>query len=350
MTGEQNGPTENKKEDRPLRTNVQDAIEWIRSTNPTAGLPGEHMLTMLISRFHIPEERYIELGVQFQSIIEDLGRFVAADEKLFHFTGDDCRIRQVPSKPDRIGFWFFELVCNISKNYSLMLLTRVANHCAELGETLSSADVVKEWGKVVIKFSEKRSDKASATLVFDSYYTTNESRAWCNENMVRYIGAVNKQRFQKLIKTLQVKTQPLEKPGQSCGIYSAQNNEVLVHHWDPDAKVGKKYVLSNAFVLRSRTGRKKLIPPAYPYYKKRFNSCDWFNRRFKDRKFGHRSGGGATVGSSGHVHKFFMACILQNTFNVYDFNHSEEHVQLDFSTKCKILAQALVEYARTVQL
>ena len=44
-----------------------------------------------------------------------LGQYVAGDEKLFYFTGDSIIIRQVISKPDKIGLWFYELCCKGQK-------------------------------------------------------------------------------------------------------------------------------------------------------------------------------------------------------------------------------------------
>jgi len=55
-----------------------------------------------------------EISANFQSILERLGYAVAGDEKLFHFTGVDGDLRLVITKPDRIGFWFYELCADLS--------------------------------------------------------------------------------------------------------------------------------------------------------------------------------------------------------------------------------------------
>jgi hypothetical protein len=46
---------------------------------------------------------------------------VSGDEKLFHFTGLSGNVRLVISKPDRIGFWIYELCGRFANGWPFLL-------------------------------------------------------------------------------------------------------------------------------------------------------------------------------------------------------------------------------------
>jgi len=88
------------------------------------------------------------------------------------------------------------------------------------------------------------------------------------------------------------------------------------------------------------------IIPGYELYKQLFEVCDRFNRGLHDKSFPHKRGGKKTKGDLGCAHDFLFACILQNTFNVYDeLNKNIEENSSDFKKKCCLLSQQMFDYS-----
>jgi hypothetical protein len=54
-------------------------------------------VSYLLGRFLISHEYFDILSLNFQSIIRELGEYVAGDEKLDYFTGNSGDIRKVPT-------------------------------------------------------------------------------------------------------------------------------------------------------------------------------------------------------------------------------------------------------------
>ena len=72
---------------------------------------------ILNDRFRIAYSSISELSENFRSFFERWGEFLAGDEKVDRFTGDSKHIRLVPNKPDKVGFWHYELSCRLAKVY-----------------------------------------------------------------------------------------------------------------------------------------------------------------------------------------------------------------------------------------
>lgn len=168
----QNAPKENDPHKRPLRDAITEAMQAFQQRTPNYHFHGMTIIETLLSRFHIPRELYKDLGAQFQSVIEHCGRVIAGDEKLLHFTGDSAFIRQIITKPDKIGFWFYEAVCLLGPKVPYMLLTRVQDTCANLDEHIPCDEILKEWGTIAKKYATNNRN-CGPVLVFDSYYTVN---------------------------------------------------------------------------------------------------------------------------------------------------------------------------------
>ena len=97
-------------ERRPLRTHIDEALDFFHSLAQfDHNTPRTHTIEQLFSKFHISADYFDEISKGFRSAISKIGRNVAGDEKLFHFTGDSAFVRLVLSKPDKVGFWFYEL-------------------------------------------------------------------------------------------------------------------------------------------------------------------------------------------------------------------------------------------------
>jgi len=159
-----------------------------------------------------------------------------------HFTGDTGYIRLVPSKPDRIGLWYYEAVCYLKNGDPFLIDPRSSDRISAWGKSMPVSAIVKEWGQICTKLNNPR-----PFLVFDSYYADNTSSQWLNEHNIRLIASVQTQRFQNVMDNMSMHGQPVDKPGHTAAIRKEESKEVFMHHWDMDTNVGEKYVLSNAF-------------------------------------------------------------------------------------------------------
>lgn len=193
-----------------------------------------------------------------------------------------------------------------------------------------------------------KNNNDGATLIFDSYYTTNVSRVWWNQNNVQYIGSVCTIRFSSLMDNMKLYGDRVRKPGEKTGIYNNRTGEIFVHQWDIDDRIGRKYVLSNDFEQCTGTTENSAVLPAYDHYKIRFNECDLFNLKLKDKQLCHKSGGRSKSGCEGHIHKFFMDCVLQNTFNLHQFLKLSNESSPSFQTLCLELISQLILHTLSI--
>lgn len=85
------------------------------------------------------------LSTQFRSCLDQYGRVLAGDEKLLRFTGNSAYIRQVKSKPDRIGLWFFECCAVLGTGKPFLLYARLSDANSEVGKKVPVDSVVDQW-------------------------------------------------------------------------------------------------------------------------------------------------------------------------------------------------------------
>jgi hypothetical protein len=356
IMGIQNGPKENTINHRPQRNNVQEARAHFAEKYPTASLPGIECLEILMSRFHVAYEHYEKLSLNFQSILSDFGVLIAGDEELLKFFGQSGYIRLAPAKPDKIGLWFYELVCSLGNRKPYMLHIRL--HDSELQSNFSvpASDVIKDWALCVRRHdgAAQREWNQAADLCFDAYYATNESRKYLRTMGHRYVCSVKRDNFRQLFGDW---CNDVDKPGQWAGRMNElpdnydedptafRETELAVFKWDRAKGVGQKYSLSNVYFRMTRKigAHRSVLVPGYDLYKIGFNGCDQFNRELNDRKYPHRTGGSSAYGDMGHIHKFAMACIVHNIQNIF-LNLREENARyVDFKLMCCDLADDLVE-------
>jgi hypothetical protein len=347
ITGLQNGPNENETNDRPLRNAIIEAHDHFKELTEYGPIPSISTCETLLSRFRIAYTHFELISRRFRSCLKHVGRVIAGDEKLLHFTGDSGFIRLVPSKPDRIGLWFFEACCTLTNGLPYLIHGRLCDANPATNRSIPVHHVVKQWADISIE-NRPKLETCGPVVVCDSYYMTTESRKYMNDASVPFIAAVNTAWHTNLMDNMQVKGQHVLKPGDSAAIYSEETHELFVHHWDCDMRVGRKYVLSNAFELKMSSRKLSGVVPAYDYYKLMFNSCDIFNRALHDRKFPFRSGGRGVSGENGHCHKFIMACLLQNVINLHRSTLREDEPKRSFKSMCVELSDDLVMYAMSL--
>lgn len=134
-------------------------------------------------------------------------------------------------------------------------------------------------------------------------------------------------------------------PPMFAAIQCTDTGELFVHHWDTNKSVGKKYVLSNAFVETKKLRSNECVVPVYDHCKESFNSCDKFNRAMHDRKYPHKSGGNGVSGEGGQIHMFILSSLLQNVFNLWECANGCEVNEVIFEDKCVMLSDLLFQYA-----
>ena len=101
-----------------------------------------------------------------------------------------------------------------------LIYTRMQLTCMEMNNTMRAADIVKDWGNLIID----RVLRNKTVLYMDSYYLTEESRVWLRQNKVQYVASINRGRFGNIVENLSRK---LEKSGTHTMAY---NNAGLCVH------------------------------------------------------------------------------------------------------------------------
>ena len=140
---------------------------------------------------------------------------------------------------------------------------------------------------------------------------------YLNEHEVKYIGAINPNRFKVQCDMLRRK---VRKVGDCAGIFNKSTGEIIIQyyakaeHGQKEAKI--RTAMSNAYQRLAHPGTHH-HRPAIDAYKKKFGVCDLFNRQIKYRIWPHRHGGKGTKGERGQQDSFVLGCILLNTFNAY---------------------------------
>lgn len=332
-------PAEGGGVQRHLRDALNNSREYFATKYPGARHPGRDGLCNLIARYHITNEVFPILSHNFQSCMDDLGQIIVGDEKLLHFTGNTIDVRDIKSKPDRIGLWFYQLMATLPNDTQFMLHTKLWEAEPSIKVSMPVHRVVKEWCDVVKRHGERDANPDSI-LCYDSYYNTNQSAQVCRDAGVMFLASAKSNNFNNLVSYVAPK---VKAKGEWAGIFSRTRDELFIHKWDKDDNVGKKFVYTNCITKTRRSRSYMHVVPGYDFYKISFSACDKFNRNLHDRKWPYRYGGGGRMGDSGHHHKFALACILQNTFNAHDSLTKNGHCSTNFKKQCLLLADELYE-------
>jgi hypothetical protein len=75
------------------------------------------------------------------------------------------------------------------------------------------------------------------------------------------------------------------------------------------------------------------------------NKCDQFNGNLHDRKYPHRCGVSTEMGEAGHIHKFIMACLIQNTIGIFSSISENQQLNLLFKDIYIALSDESCSYA-----
>ena len=143
-------------------------------------------------------------------------------------------------KPDHVGLWVYKLYMRLSNKTSYMLDVWLHDTVILLGESIPVSKVVKHWAKIVHSFNAARIN--DTLFVFNSYYLDEAARVGLSDKKVKFIGAVNSQRFPS--QTQMVRAGATKK-GQWKGLWNGLRKELIVHSF---TKNGKQYAtLTNSY-------------------------------------------------------------------------------------------------------
>ena len=239
------------------------------------------MFLETFTTFFLLDSRYLgQLSTNFRSILHGIGCTIAGDEKLLHITGLSPDVKVVYMKPDRVGLWIYELCVKLSNDLPYVLDLWLHDSVDTIGETTPVSDVVAHWGRSIHSFNVGR--MPNTVLVFDSYYLDEAGRQELQAKNIKFIGAVNPQRFPLLTSLIR---QGVYARGQWKGLWNEKKKELIVHVWRKDDK--RYTTLSSAYARTASKGEYKRIPVASDNAKM-FQACDSIINRLRVG-YGHTS-------------------------------------------------------------
>ena len=97
-------------------------------------------------------------------------------------------------------------------------------------------------------------------------------------------------------------------PGIWEGMFNSVENLILIHYWNVDQQIGRKYVCSNAYQRISR--KPKVGPtPVYDDDCSLFSKCDNFNSNLAEYTWCHKHGGRNRMGDIGQQYNVAMSSV-----------------------------------------
>ena len=299
----QNRPSESDPNHNALRDNIKEALGHFAEVSDKP-VPGLSRIELLLNRLCFTTEDENDFNERFLNCIRVLGQWLAGDEKLFKYLGRRANTRLVPHKPGKIGLWIYELCAQLASGLPFLLYFKAHIQETWRGEGYPVSQIMAEWGEIV----KKKSNEGKTVLVADSYYLDEAGRAALKELEVPYICAVQAKRFHIL--TNQAKKH-VSKAGESIFLWNKKEHELLAHYYSPEPKIGRKFVLSNAYKKEEGTTRANYLPGCDDFAIM-FSTCDHFNCSLVDRTWPHRCSSGTR-----RLHDFYMTSILLNVMNVW---------------------------------
>lgn len=329
---------ENNPQRRDIRRSMDEAREFFKQNcepGKNNQFPGENIWKAIRADFHFGRDLFDVISTNFQSILINLGEVVAGDEKLFYFTGNSAYLKYVPSKPDRVGLWNYELCVLLDEDCPFLVHTTMSLSSSKLGIQEPVTAIVEKWIEVIKSFQD-----TDPILFIDSYYHTKGVRDRLVQEEVRYVAASKENNFQTITAVLNDRVYSI---GQFAATWKESTKELFVLYYAPDERLGRTFVATTAYEKIERKPRKDEIQhvPAFDLYSCGFNFCDLFNRGLRENTFPHKCGGHGRAGQSGQEHKYMMAVILRNIFSAYDVIHHDDPLPPDNMQRCFQLSREL---------
>ena len=202
--------------------------------------------------------------------------------------------------------------------------------------TVQTHHIVNDWANICRRF------KSSAAIIMDSYYLSATARSILNDSQekVHFIAALKRDRFKSISGMLEPK---INKSGDSATIFNELRQEAAVYHWSPDTNIGKKLVMSNAFIVKKKKALKKGSLAVYDHYHAGFAGCDRFNQGLYGKNLPivtKRSHAGSDMKAG---YDYLFTCLLLNTYYAYLSLNKLSQETCSFEEVCLSIAKDLCE-------
>jgi hypothetical protein len=236
ITGRQNAPKESMTGLRFLRENIRSSLSHFEGVVGPGKLPGYTTIEAAWCRLYILRYLWDFIAKRFQEAVKYPGVSIAGDEKLFHYTGHSAYVRLVPSKPDRIGLWFYELCCMLHGRQPYLLDFLLQDSLNSLNISIPVQTITYRWGSIVKHFQNAES-QYFPLLVFDSYYLDKAGMLSLRERGISYIASAQSNRVGQLIDQQIALGQTVSTPGETGAIWNDSTRELFVHHWSANTDI-----------------------------------------------------------------------------------------------------------------
>jgi len=255
--GMQNTPTPSDRSvPQKQRESVKEALDYFGQRFGAAyadfpgSTPSQTAVNAALGRFLFEADLFKGIFINVQNMFVHVGEKAAGDEKLDHYSGNSQDIMMVQSKPDKIGFWNYELCVMLSCGRPLLLDMWQKRCNIEAPEPVAA--VVMSWVETLAQYQENRT--APIILAYDGYYNANTTREYCARAETRANVVVSastkpgmfKRAEEKLHDAMVAQERLVSKPGDWCGIYNPTTCETLMKVFDTQKGVGVKINYSTA--------------------------------------------------------------------------------------------------------
>ena len=319
-----------------LKEALKNAIANLGRDLPVP-LSGYRKINHIHGKFYISGGCEFEkrLCTAFQSLLKSLGEVLCGDERLFRFTGMGAIVRKVITKPARISIWHYQGVVTLPNGEPYLVYTRTHNTASSMGESTSTASIVADWADLVKRFLQP------TAICMDSYYLSAAGRHQLHTSGIRYVAALNPDRFRNIVQLLEP---PVQNTGDSSWAWNEARQEAAVYHSSRDTNIGKKFTLTNCFERSSNPQPEDRLP-IYDEYKAMFSGCDKFNQSLHNRTLPFRLPNDTNKARDKNIWNYLFTSAVINTWNIWknvlETRSCESHLP-DFQTFCCELAKDIV--------
>ena len=97
-------------------------------------------------------------------VFRTFGDAVADDEKLFKYSGSSGFVRQVITKPSRLGSWMHQAAVKLKCCAPCLIYTKMHDSCQETQIVVRCHDIIKDWATIILE----RAQAKQTVLFMDS--------------------------------------------------------------------------------------------------------------------------------------------------------------------------------------
>lgn len=298
---------ENKKEgvNDVLKSTYADMVGRLRTELGNKDLWGVNKYEAARREFLVSREQMRGIFSNCLARLINFGEFVILDEKQRTFTGHSPTIRKNNSKPEPIGHMMTQLSVVLHEAAVPFVFGFFPYDKDKfLPDTSHSGKEVAEW--VVDKVRRGKLFRDMPVVVADSLYNTYDARDVYLEKKFKFIMSVKPSWWGGIAGFFDG---ALKEQGDTRYAWNKSKKIVVCHHWDRKDALGKKYVVSNAFIRDDKTKFQPGVPAVYAEYGFTFSACDNFNMAMTGNWYPYRVAGFEQHWSSMFYSMMFMNAV-----------------------------------------